>query len=223
MLSQFNLRACAFGSPRPSQSAASDFSFTAIVSSYRRGVEIYGQAEPAEYVYEVVSGAVRTHKVLSDGRRQIGAFHLVNDVFGLENDNVHRFTAEAIVDTELRLVRRRSLESMAERDVLVANDLLTLTTRSLRHYEDHMLLLGRKTAFEKVAAFLLEMEDRMRSVGGIALPMSRRDIADYLGLTIETVSRTLSHLQEEDIIVFVNAQQRQIVIRDRRKLAKLEA
>src|SRR3982751_3766993 len=107
---------------------------------YRKGVEIYGEKEPADYVYQVKSGAVRTYKLLTDGRRQIGAFHLVGDVFGLENSEVHRFTAEAIVDTTLRLVKRRSLESVAERDGLVANNLLSLTTSNLQHAEDHMLL-----------------------------------------------------------------------------------
>src|SRR4030081_3162111 len=101
--------------------------------SYKKGVEIYGEKEPATYVYQVTSGAVRSYKLLSDGRRQIGAFHLVGDVFGLENTDVHRFTAEAIVDTSLRLVKRRCLESVAERDLLVANNLLTLTTSNLRH------------------------------------------------------------------------------------------
>src|SRR4051812_41436540 len=75
--------------------------------NYKKGVEVYGEKEPADYVYQVISGAVRSYKLLSDGRRQIGAFHLTSDIFGLENSNVHRFTAEAIVDTTLRLVRRR--------------------------------------------------------------------------------------------------------------------
>src|SRR6195952_4919819 len=114
--------------------------------NYKKGVEIYGEKEPAEYVYQVTSGAVRSYKLLSDGRRQISAFHLTSDIFGLENSNVHRFTAEAIVDTTLRLVRRRSLESVAGRDAQVANNLLSLTADNLQHAEDHMLLLGRKTA-----------------------------------------------------------------------------
>jgi CRP/FNR family transcriptional regulator, nitrogen fixation regulation protein len=117
---------------------------------YSRGAEIYGEAEPADYLYQVVEGAVRTHKLLSDGRRQIGAFHLVGDVFGLENRAAHRFTAEAIVDTTVRLMRRRSLEHVAETDVLVALDLLNMTTSNLQHAEDHMLLLGRKTSLERV-------------------------------------------------------------------------
>src|SRR5271156_3393914 len=140
---------------------------------YARGAEIFGEAEPAEYVYQVIEGAVRPHKLLSDGRRQIGAFHLVGDIFGLENSDVHRFTAEAVVDTVLRLARRHNLENMAERDARLANNLLNLTTSNLQHAEDHMLLLGRKTALERVAAFLLEMDRRLAAADILALPMCR--------------------------------------------------
>src|SRR4051794_15435383 len=110
--------------------------------TYKKGSEIYGEKEPADYVYQVKSGAVRSYKLLSDGRRQIGAFHLAGDIFGLENGSEHRFTAEAIVDTTVRLMKRRSLEHVAETEVLVALDLLNMTTNNLQHAEDHMLLLG---------------------------------------------------------------------------------
>jgi CRP/FNR family transcriptional regulator, nitrogen fixation regulation protein len=190
--------------------------------NYLKGVEIYGETEPAEYVYQVSAGAVRSYKLLSDGRRQIGAFHLAGDVFGLENSDVHRFTAEAIVDTTLRLVRRRSLEMVAESDLMVARNLLSLTTNNLQHAEDHMLLLGRKTALERVAAFLLEMDRRLTKAGFFALPMCRRDIADYLGLTLETVSRALSRLHDDGILGFLSANQRQIVLLDRERLSKLD-
>src|SRR5215813_8527965 len=190
---------------------------------YSRGSEIFGEAEPAEYVYQVVSGAVRSYKLLSDGRRQIGAFHLVGDIFGLENGALHRFTAEAIVDTSVRLVRRASLEHVATTNALVARNLLSMTTNSLQHAEDHMLLLGRKTSLERVAAFLLEMDRRLTAAGVMALPMSRRDIADYLGLTLETVSRALSCLHERGILGFLGQTQRQIVLLDRHELAKLDS
>jgi CRP/FNR family transcriptional regulator, nitrogen fixation regulation protein len=189
---------------------------------YSRGAEVFGESEPAEYVYQVVEGAVRSYKLLSDGRRQIGAFHLVGDIFGLENGSVHRFTAEAIVDTIVRLARRASLEQVAETDPLVARDLLNMTTSNLEHAENHMLLLGRKTSLERVAAFLLEMDDRLTAAGVIALPMCRRDIADYLGLTLETVSRSLSCLHEKGILGFLGQTQRQIVLLDRPELAKLD-
>ena len=189
---------------------------------YNRGAEIFGEAEPAEYVYQVVEGAVRSYKLLSDGRRQIGAFHLVGDIFGLENGSAHRFTAEAIVDTTVRLAKRVSLEHVAEEDATVARDLLDMTTNNLQHAENHMLLLGRKTSLERVAAFLLEMDTRLNAAGVMALPMSRRDIADYLGLTLETVSRALSCLHEKGILGFVGQTQRQIVLLDRPELAKLD-
>jgi CRP/FNR family transcriptional regulator, nitrogen fixation regulation protein len=189
---------------------------------YSRGAEIFGEAEPAEYVYQVVEGAVRSYKLLSDGRRQIGAFHLVGDMFGLENGSAHRFTAEAIVDTTVRLAKRVSLEHVAEEDATVARDLLDMTTNNLQHAENHMLLLGRKTSLERVAAFLLEMDGRLSGAGVMALPMSRRDIADYLGLTLETVSRALSCLHEKGILGFVGQTQRQIVLLDRPELAKLD-
>src|SRR3569833_1187001 len=189
---------------------------------YRRGSEIFGEAEPAEYVYQVVDGAVRSFKLLSDGRRQIGAFHLIGDIFGLENGGAHRFTAEAIVDTTVRLAKRVSLAHIAETDVTVARDLLTMTASNLKHAEDHMLLLGRKTSLERVAAFLLEMDTRLTASGVMALPMSRRDIADYLGLTLETVSRALSALENQGVLGFLGQTQRQIVLLDRPKLAEFD-
>jgi CRP/FNR family nitrogen fixation transcriptional regulator len=189
---------------------------------YRRGAEVFGEAEPAEYVYQVIDGAVRSYKLLSDGRRQIGAFHLIGDVFGLENSGVHRFTAEAIVDTTIRLVKRVSLAHVAESDATVARDLLNMTAINLKHAEDHMLLLGRKTSLERVAAFLLEMDHRLTAAGVMALPMCRRDIADYLGLTLETVSRALSALHDQGILGFLGQTQRQIVLLDRPRLAELD-
>lgn len=190
--------------------------------NYKKGAEIFGEKEPADYVYQVTTGAVRSYKLLSDGRRQIGAFHLAGDIFGLEIGTDHRFTAEAVVDTSVRLMKRRSLELVAESDVMVSRNLLSMTTSNLRHAEDHMLLLGRKTSLERVAAFLIEMDKRLTAAGIMALPMCRRDIADYLGLTLETVSRALSRLHDLGILGFIGNNQRQIVLRDRDKLASLD-
>lgn len=187
--------------------------------SYGKGEEIYGEEEPAEFVYQVVHGAVRTYKLMSDGRRHIGAFHLPGDVFGLESSSAHRLSAEAIIDTTVRLIKRSSLESSAEANAKVAHHLWTITVADLKHAEDHMLLLGRKTAMERVATFLVEMDKRLSSAGMMGLPMSRRDIGDYLGLTLETVSRTLSQLADEGVLAFSGA--RHITLRDRNRLASL--
>lgn len=188
---------------------------------YGKEEEIYGEDEPAEFVYQIVRGAVRTYKLLSDGRRQIGAFHLAGDVFGLERSPNHRLTAEAIVDTTVRLVKRSSLEHAAATDVDVAHGLWSMTAGDLQRAENHMLLLGRKTAMERVAAFLLEMDHRLSAASMMALPMCRRDIGDYLGLTLETVSRALSELHERGILDFSGA--RQIVLRNRQHLHTMNA
>lgn len=145
------------------------------------------------------------------------------DMFGFENGATHRFTAEAIVETDVRLTRRRSLlDTMANR-AAGAKSLLGLMTSNLQHAENHVLLLGRKTAQEKVAAFLLEMDGRLAHPNVMILPMNRRDIADYLGLTLETVSRALSTLKDENILRFNGPTQRQIVLLDRGRLAELDA
>jgi CRP/FNR family nitrogen fixation transcriptional regulator len=189
--------------------------------SYQKDEEIYGEDEPSDYVYQVIRGSVRSYKLLSDGRRQIGAFYLSGDVFGLESGPAHRLTAEAIVDTTVRLVKRRSLELAAGNTVEVARSLWSMTAGELRHAEDHMLLLGRKSAMERVASFLLEMDRRLAVTGMMALPMCRKDIGDYLGLTLETVSRVLSQLHNEGVLGFSGA--RQIVLRNRQRLRSMDA
>ena len=200
---------------------ATEFNYRKEEFSYQKDEEIYGEDEPSEYVYQVVRGAVRSYKLLNDGRRQIGAFHLPGDVFGLDHGPTHRLTAEAITDTTVRLVKRRSLEAAAAANVQVAHSLWAMTAGDLRHAEDHMLLLGRKTALERVATFLLEMDRRLAKAGMMALPMCRRDIGDYLGLTLETVSRALSALNDKGILAFSGA--RQIVLRNRQRLADMDA
>jgi CRP/FNR family nitrogen fixation transcriptional regulator len=195
--------------------------FGATETPYVKGQEIYGQGEWADRIFEVGRGAVRSYKILSEGRRQICAFHLPKDIFGWENGPTYRFTAEAIVNTTVRVVRRQNLEYVAATDVQVTHDLLSMTARNLEHAENQMMLLGQKNSQEKVAAFLLEMDRRLSGTGVLALPMSRRDIADYLGLTLETVSRELSRLRASGMLKFSEMSQRQIVLEDRRRLQGL--
>lgn len=183
---------------------------------FSRNTEIFGENEPAEYVYKVVSGAVRLSKLMSDGRRQIGAFYLPGDIFGLEADELHLFSAEAIGDCEILTVKRRPFLAEAERHPDFVAQLWTETMDHLRRAQHHMLLLGRKNAQERIAAFLLELAERLCSTGDIRLPMSRQDIADYLGLTIETVSRTLTQLERDGLIAIPMS--RQIVLRNRAAL-----
>jgi CRP/FNR family transcriptional regulator, nitrogen fixation regulation protein len=187
---------------------------------YSRNAEIFGENEPADYVYKVVAGAVRTYKVLADGRRQIGAFYLPDDVFGLETNDTHTFSAEAIGDAKILVVKRSALMALATRENEVARELWSMTGQELRRVQDHILLLI-KSAKERVVGFLLEMAERVPSGNYIELPMTRQDIADYLGLTMETVSRTLADLESGASIELATA--RRIVLRDRGALGRLNS
>jgi len=185
---------------------------------YSRNSEIFGENEPADYLYQVVSGSVRTYKILGDGRRQIGGFYLPGDVFGLEFADEHALSAEAITDVKVIVVKRSAINGLAGRDAAVARQLFTLTGRELRRVQDRILLLI-KSAQERVASFLLEMSERAAGGNAIELPMSRQDIADYLGLTIETVSRTLTSLESAATIEVATS--RRIVLRNRSALSRM--
>jgi CRP/FNR family transcriptional regulator, nitrogen fixation regulation protein len=186
--------------------------------SFARNAEIYGESEPADYLYKVISGTVRTYKVLSDGRRQIGAFYLPGDMFGLEMGEEHTFSAEAISDAKVLVIKRSAVVALAARDNEIARQLWAVTGRELQRVQDHIMLLV-KTARERVVSFLLEMASRMPASNAVELPMSRQDIADYLGLTIETVSRTLTGLENAAAIELPSS--RRIVLRNRNALGRL--
>jgi CRP/FNR family transcriptional regulator, nitrogen fixation regulation protein len=189
--------------------------------SYARNVEIYGEGEPAEYLYKVMSGAVRISKLLDDGRRQVTAFHLPSEIFGLELGKEHRFSAEAISESSILVVKRSGVLALAGRDGEVARQLWTLTADALQRVQDHMLVLGCMSAKERVANFLLQLAERVSGSDEVELPMSRQDIADYLGLTIETVSRTMTQPENDATITLPTS--RHIVLRNRAALAKLNA
>jgi CRP/FNR family transcriptional regulator, nitrogen fixation regulation protein len=182
--------------------------------------EIFGEDEPAEYAYKVIKGVVRTYKILSDGRRQIGAFYLPGDVFGLEIGKEHQFSAEAISNATVLVVRRSAIVSLAERDCHAAQELWTYTGRELHRVQEHMMLLV-KTAQQRVVSFLLEMSERLATTDEVELPMSRQDIADYLGLTIETVSRTMTQLACDRTIALPSS--RRVVLRNRSAMREINS
>jgi CRP/FNR family nitrogen fixation transcriptional regulator len=187
---------------------------------FDRNAEIYGEEEPAEYLYKVITGSVRTYKLLSDGRRQIQAFHIPGDVFGFEFGDVHEFSAEAIADSRILVVRRSAVMTLAARDNEVWRELWAITARELQRVQGRAILLI-KTAQERVVSFLIEMASRARRGNTIELPMSRQDIADYLGLTIETVSRTLTSLESLAAIELPSS--RKVVLRDYAVLSRLSS
>ncbi len=187
---------------------------------FARNVEIFGEDEQAEYFYHVISGAVRTYRMLNDGRRQVVAFYLSGDMFGVEATNVHQCSAEAIAELQVLVVKRSSVKAHAEREKDLSRQLWMLTVRELQRVQQHSLVLI-KSAEERVAGFLLEMADRCSDGGAIELPMSRQDIADYLGLTIETVSRTITQLVQSGAIVLETS--RRIQFSNRAALRRLDA
>jgi len=191
-----------------------------VAMPFDRNVEIFGEGEPAEYVYKVLRGTVRTYKILGDGRRQIISFHLAGDTFGLDGEDEHSCSAEAIADSQILVVRRATLLKVAERDLEVAKSLWALTAAELKRSQEHGLLLI-KSAQERLVAFLLAMAQRLSTKNEVDLPMSRQDIADHLGLTIETVSRTFTQLADSAIIQFLAS--RRIVLRNRALLSEMNA
>lgn len=167
----------------------------------RKGEQLFDEGDEADFFYQVISGAIRSYKLLSDGRRQIDAFHLRGDIFGLEAGGEHRFSAEAVGDVSVIAFRRSRLEALTRDDPAFAQKIMTATLRNLARAQAHMLLLGRKTADEKIATFLLDMAERIsKDDEQFELPMQRSDIADHLGLTIETVSRILSRFARSGLI-----------------------
>ena len=176
--------------------------------NFGRNAEIYAEGEGAGYVYKLVSGVVRISK------RQISAFHLPGDMFGFEADDSHHVSAEAIVPVKVVALKWHSLLNATGSGGIV-HELLHRTMIGLRQTQDHLLLLGRKNALERLAAFLLEMARRSGADGVLELAMPRHDIADYLGLTLETVSRMFAELKEAGIIRLESARRVHLVNMDK--------
>lgn len=172
---------------------------------YAKDEEVYVQEDDAEFVYLLVQGAVRTSRLMSDGRRQIAEFYYPGELFGLEPGPEHRFSAEALCDCEVLVLKRSALKAVAD-DGALERAIWRATRRELERAQEHLMLLGRKTACERVASFLAGMASRGRAQA-IELVMSRQDMADYLGLTIETVSRMLTQLQSRKVVEFAGSRQ----------------
>jgi len=170
-----------------------------------RGREIYAEGNSADVLIKVLSGLVRTCKFKRDGRRQIDAFYTRDDVFGFEAGTLYSRSAEAVSDCTLVSYRRRDVAILAAKHQGFADQLYAYSLRSLVRSQDHARILGHTSAAEKLAAFLIECSERSLRKDCIMLGMSRMDIADYLGLTEETVSRGLTQLRLDGCIELLSA------------------
>jgi CRP/FNR family nitrogen fixation transcriptional regulator len=182
--------------------------------SFSRNDEIYAEADSSECWYKVVSGTVRVCKLLADGRRHIAEFCFSGDCFGLDGTGGRPYSAEAVDDVIVMRYRRKPTEQLIDQNHALARLLREAMLRDLAHAHGHTLRLGRMTAAERVATFLLEMFERRDRTKALDLPMSRNDIADYLGLTIETVCRTLSAFKRDGTIAIPNPHRIELLDRD---------
>jgi CRP/FNR family nitrogen fixation transcriptional regulator len=169
--------------------------------SIGRNETVFNEGDSAKYCYRLVSGSVRLCKLMADGRRQISNFFLPGDFFGFVDFGTYAFSAEAITNVVLVRYARNQVEALSESDARFRRRLSQLLHERLSATQAHLVMLGRHTVRERVSSFLIQMAERLDKAGSeMDLPMSRLDIADYLGLTIETVCRAISELKRAGII-----------------------
>jgi CRP/FNR family nitrogen fixation transcriptional regulator len=188
----------------------------AVKTRYHRGQEVGGSTRPAEYWYRVVSGAARRAAVRADGRRQIVDLLLPGDFFGFTDREQDDFTIEAAGEgTVVACYPRRRVEALADANPKLAREILQVSFDALSRLQAQLLIVGRVTAVEKVGSFLLEIAARSgSSADRVVLPISRYDIADYLAVSVETVSRSLTDLKQRGVIAFSGTRQVRIVNRE---------
>lgn len=185
---------------------------------YHAGDTVVFEADQAANVYSLTSGLLRLSKLLPDGRRQIAGFLFPGDFLGITMEEEHAFTAEAVAPSSLCKFPRRQFDDFMSKHPELERRLYTVAAHELAAARQQLVLLGRKTAAERIASFLLMLAGRCRSVqlaGDVDLPMSRSDIADYLGLRIETVSREISALKAARVIQLTSRQSFRIIDRER--------
>jgi CRP/FNR family transcriptional regulator, nitrogen fixation regulation protein len=192
----------AFGGPRRFEALRP----RAVTAQYSRGQEICGQSEPADHWFWIIAGSARRSVIRPDGRRQIVDLLLPDDCFGFTNGAVYDDTVEAVAaDTYAARCSRRDVEAVADSNPELAREIRQAAFEAMLRLQAQIAIMGRVTALQKVGGYLLEMSARMsnRSGESLVLPMSRYDIADYLGLSVETVSRSLTHLKDRGAIKLI--------------------
>jgi CRP/FNR family nitrogen fixation transcriptional regulator len=187
--------------------------------SFSRDAEIYAEGDASDCWYRVVSGAVRICKWMADGRRHIAEFCFAGDCFGLPACDTRAATAEAIGDVVVMRYPQRAADRLIDETPRLAREMYDRTLRELTQTQTHTLVLSRMTASERLASFLLELAERRDTPRAVDLPMSRYDIADYLGLTMETVCRAFSAFKHDAVIALPTPQR--VELRDRETLESL--
>jgi CRP/FNR family transcriptional regulator len=188
------------------------------------GQPIFHEGDPVRRVFMLANGSLKIYTLLADGRRQVTGFMFPGDFLGISIDDEYAFTAEALVSSELWWFTRDAFDRFVEEHPKVERELYRLAAHELAAAQSQMVLLGRKTAAERLASFFLSLVERQELVVGekqaeFDLPMSRLDIADYLGLTKETVSRMLAHLRNRKLIRLMS--QDRVEILDRAGLREM--
>jgi CRP/FNR family transcriptional regulator, nitrogen fixation regulation protein len=198
---------------RPASSKSSDKSFDRLgtPTTFAANQKIYTKGEPADLLYRVEFGCIRSYSDFDDHRRRIHAFYFPGDYFGLEEGDVYSVSAEAVAESGVRVIKRQALMARAAREIAVVKLLLDITAKDLQRSRNHNQLLLRG-AQDRIVDFLLELKARGQNGSEVDLPMSRRDIADHLGLTIETVSRGITRLRNASAISMMTS--RRLIMRD---------
>jgi CRP/FNR family transcriptional regulator len=185
--------------------------------------DLFLEGDEASHVYEVTDGVVCLYRIMPDGNRHILTFRFPGDIVGLCSPATYGYNAQAVGDARVRRISRSGLERMIDERADFARKMLRMAAAELNAMRDHLTCLASKSAEAKVADFLLMLAERSRTrpPGAVVvnLPMTRTDIGDYLGLTIETVSRTISKMRRSGIIDLPRTTQ--VVVRSRDRLAEM--
>ena len=196
------------------------FSNISFEKNFINGENIFLQNDPSNYLYNITEGNVKIYQLLDDGRIQIIGFLYPGDFFGTYKNNKYNYCAQAIGDLKTCVFDQKVLDKYLDKNLSLAKELLNQTSFELTLAQDRITVLGRLNAIERISKFLLNISQQRKRIGWqdnpISLPMSRQDIADYLGLTVETVSREFSNLKSSGIIKAITS--KKIYLKDHKEL-----
>jgi len=202
-----------------------EFSKVSCEKNFKDKQNIFLQQDEATSLYNITEGNVKIYQLLDDGRIQIIGFLYPGDFFGSYKNGKYNYSADSIGDVRTCVFEQKKLDDYLERNVTLAKELLNQTSHELTLAQDRMSVLGKLDAIERLSKFILNISLQRKRIGWqnnpISIPMSRQDIADYLGLTIETVSREISKLKSTNIIKVISS--KQIFINDMAKLTNLSS